>query len=112
MEIKIQPTTSTANLDTILAMEIYDTIKTFGNADLAFKNPTTDFDNENIVLVDKDIDKVINQITTALYSSPTTETALKASLTSDYVLTDVIYNDFKDGRTWEVIKEEYTITDI
>ena len=111
METIINPTTSTANLDNTLAMQIYTAINTYGNADLAFKTPSTNFDNENIVLVDKDIDSVINQINSILSNSPTTETALKASLTSDYVTTNTIYTGFKGTKTWTELKAEY-VTEI
>jgi hypothetical protein len=133
MEKIIIPTTSTKELDSKLACEIYDAIMKYGNADLAFKAVETNFDNENIVIVDKLIDKLFNELETiasgrkviaeatpatfdeegqeltptipAVYYIPTTKTDFKTQFDSGMFNSTTILSDFVASKGFEYTSE-------
>ena len=106
-----KPTTSTVELISTLAMQIYQGILSAGNADLCFKNQSSSiWDNDNIKIVDKEADRVISLIK-SLLATDITETLLKSQLSSDLLTTNTIYTDFKGSKTYAKLKAEYTVVD-
>ena len=112
MDTLNKPTTSTVELNSIIAMQIYQGILASGNADLCFKHQSNSiWDNENIKIVDKEVDKVISEIK-QLLSTDIIETSLKSQLTSDLLTTNTVYIDFKGSKTYTELKAEYTVIGI
>ena len=64
MDFTPKPTTSTTPLTADIAQEIYELIKTHGNADLAFKNQEGSvYDAENVKATADELDRVVGLLT-------------------------------------------------
>jgi hypothetical protein len=137
MEFITQPTHSTTELTSEVAQAIYTLIKTYGSADLAFKNqPSSQYDPEHFVTVDAEGDRLIGEINTlmsgskvitpavpavvgedgeitseavpAVYYEPTTEADLLAQLSSGLLDVEDVLDDQKGEMTWTQFKNSFS----
>jgi hypothetical protein len=113
-----KPTKSTATLTSELAGTIYDLIKTYGNISNAYlKKGNSDIDYENMVLVDKEVDRIVDELVSwkngklispveygedgevvkeAVYFIYSTDKKLCEQVSSDLLDVEQVWSDVKD----------------